>query len=70
MSRLGLVWAAVMTAVGTCGAATYIWTGNGGDGRFSTLANWAGNPPALTENDTCIFTNPEGLAVSVDTPVT
>ena len=61
---------AVALAAGVCSAATYMWTGGAGDGKFSSPANWGGEPTAFTAEDTCVFVNTAALDVTVDEPVT
>ncbi len=57
-------------AAGMCSAATYMWTGGAGDGKFSSPANWGVESAAFTAEDTCVFLNTTALDVTVDEPVT
>ena len=61
---------AVALAAGVCSAATYMWTGGAGDGKFSSPANWGVESAAFTAEDTCVFLNTTALDVTVDEPVT
>ena len=76
-SLLGVVAALAASAVAFSASATeYWWTGNGGDGLWSTVANWAldaeGTTPAeavptRSERATCHFDVPAGgLVVTQD----
>ena len=49
-------------AAGMCSAATYMWTGGAGDGKFSSPANWGVESAAFTAEDTCVFLNTTALA--------
>ena len=70
MKRVGVFSAALAAVVGTCSAATYTWTGAGGDGKFSTAANWGVESVAFPGNDTCVFNTGDALAVTLDSAVT
>ena len=69
MKKMGC-FAVVAVAAGICSAATYTWTGGGGDGKFSTAANWGAESVAFTADDTCVINTGVDLAVTVDSAVT
>ena len=46
----------------TCNAAECVWTGAGGDGNWSTPANWR-DSAVPGQNDTAIFENSEPLSL-------
>lgn len=60
---------AVVTVIPRTGpAATYVWTGAAGDGRFATLGNWDTPPDFTSMNGTYVF-QLQGSTITVDTPV-
>lgn len=76
--RFSACLAAALAAL-SASATEYWWTGNGGDGLWSTVANWALDAegttpadaaPASGERATCRFDVPAaGLVVTQDTGV-
>ncbi|MBP5226268.1 MAG: hypothetical protein J6336_02680 [Kiritimatiellae bacterium] len=70
MRRVSWVWTVAALAAGMCSAATYTWTGESGDGKFSTAANWGVDHVAFTVDDTCVFASDSALLVTLDVPVT
>lgn len=58
----------MVTVVFAAAAADKVWTGAGGDGKWSNPANWEGvtAEPALVDGDTVVFTNDSAVTYATE----
>lgn len=70
IKRMLFAVALVLCAAGAWGA-TYTWTGGGGDGKWSTGANWStGTAPINDSSADVYFTGESGITISLTEDIT